>query len=480
MLEQVQCFNVYSLVYYLCQNKINQSCERKDGSTFLLVLPQGWAVRRLLLHICQQTCKRQEEVCARQPPVFRLSEVWSNLQGVPIKADLKCRRLHPTCLHFDDTKVKTLHEGAREPVQASAEEAQTEVQPVVSLRVSGGGATNTSTVVPVWVSTLDRPDDEKLVYALLDTQSDTMFVSQEISDFLHWKSEPVRLKQTTMTSRDTIVHCQRVMGLSVRGHSSAMRISLPSAYTRHYIPVDRSHIPTNETAKCWAHLKSIVDELPSLKDCDVGLLIGYTCAQALAPRQVITTEDQEPYAQKTDLGWSIVGCVKPSHDLNDVAGYSHRIAVKEMPTVTPSDAVRLLESDFSDSTQDDKRTSQDNLLFLQKMEGGIRQDEDGHYEMPLPFKSRPQLPDNKRLAIIRLGHLKRKMDRDEMYRNHYSKFMNEVIENGDAEKVISQPASGSSWYIPIMGCTAIRSRTRSGSCLIARHGTEAHASTSTS
>ena len=363
----------------------------------------------------------------------------------------KCRRLHPTCLHFDDTKVKTLHEGAREPVQASAEEAQTEVQPAVSLRVSGGGATNTSTVVPVWVSTLDRPDDEKLVYAMLDTQSDTTFVSQEISDFLHSKSEPVRLKLTTMTSRDTIVHCQRVMGLSVRGHSSAMRISLPSAYTRHYIPVDRSHIPTNETAKCWAYLKSIVDELPSLKDCDVGLLIGYTCAQALAPRQVITTEDQEPYAQKTDLGWSIVGCVKPSHDLNDVAGYSHRIAVKEMPTVTPSDAVRLLESDFSDSTQDDKRTSQDNLLFLQKMEGGIRQDEDGHYEMPLPFKSRPQLPDNKRLAIIRLGHLKRKMDRDEMYRNHYSKFMNEVIENGDAEKVISQTAPGSSWYIPHHG-----------------------------
>ena len=101
-------------------------------------------------------------------------------------------------------------------MQASAEEAQTEVQPAVSLRVSGGGATNTSTIVPVWVSTLDRPDDEKLVYALLDTQSDTTFVSQEISDFLHSKSEPVRLKLTTMTNRDTIVHCQRVMGWSVR------------------------------------------------------------------------------------------------------------------------------------------------------------------------------------------------------------------------------------------------------------------------
>ena len=87
----------------------------------------------------------------------------------------------------------------------------------------------------------------------------------------------------------------------------------------------------------------------------------------------------------------------------------------------------------------DKRTSQDDLLLLHKLEGGIQQDEEGYYEMPLPFKSRPQLPDNKRLAIIRLGHLKRKMDRDERYHHHYSKFMSEVIENGDAERVVSEP-----------------------------------------
>ena len=364
----------------------------------------------------------------------------------------KCQRPHPTCLHFDGATVKTVHEGAKDRARASTEEAaQMEVQPAVSLRVSGGGVTNTSTVVPVWVSTLDRPDDEKLVYALLDTQSDTTFVSQDISDLLQAKSEPVRLKLTTMTSRDIMVPCQRVTGLSVRGFSSTMRIGLPAAYTRHYIPLDRSHIPTNETAKRWAHLKSIVDELPPLKNCDVGLLIGYDCAQALAPRQVITGEEQEPYAQKTDLGWSIVGCSKPSNDLDYVSGYSHRVAVKQIHTVTPADAVRLLESDFSDSTQDDKRTSQDDLLLLKKLEGGIQQDEEGYYEMPLPFKSRPQLPDNKRLAIIRLGHLKRKMDRDEKYHHHYSKFMSEVIENGEAEKVVSEPAFGSSWYIPHHG-----------------------------
>ena len=263
---------------------------------------------------------------------------------------------------------------------------------MLSLSVSGGGATNTSTVVPVWISTLDWPRDEILV----DTQSDITFVSQDISDLLKAKTEPARLKLTTMTSRGTVVRCERVTGLSVRGYSAERRITLPTAYTRHYIPLDRSHIPTNETAKCWPHLASIVNEVPVLMDYEVGLLTGYDCAQALAPRQVITGGVHEPYAQKTHLGWSIIGRTRPLFDLDDATGCSHRIAMKGLPALTPSDAINMLESDFADSRHDDKRTSQDDLLFLQKLERGIRQDEAGYYKMPLPFKSRLHLPDDKR------------------------------------------------------------------------------------
>ena len=364
----------------------------------------------------------------------------------------KCQRSHPTCLHYDDFKGKSSHGSSKENLQVTTEHiSQVGVESVLSLSVSGGGATNTSTVVPVWISTLAWPRDEILVYALLDTQSDTTFVSQDISDLLKAKTEPARLKSTTMTSRDTVIRCERVTGLSVRGYSAERRIILPTAYTRHYIPLDRSHIPTNETAKCWPHLASIVNEVPVLMDCEVGLLIGYDCAQALAPRQVITGGVHEPYAQRTDLGWSIVGRTRPSFDLDDATGGSHRIAMKEVPALTPSDAINMLESDFADSRQDDKRTSQDDLLFLQKLERGIRQDEAGYYEMPLPFKSRPHLPDNKRLATIRLGHLKKKLERNETYRKHYTKFMGDVIENGDAEKVTTKGPDGGTWYIPHHG-----------------------------
>lgn len=51
--------------------------------------------------------------------------------------------------------------------------------------------------------------------------------------------------------------------------------------------------------------------MPELLDCPTALLIGYDCARALKPRRVIPGNDYNPYAVKTDLGWNIVGSIKP-------------------------------------------------------------------------------------------------------------------------------------------------------------------------
>lgn len=77
--------------------------------------------------------------------------------------------------------------------------------------------------------------------------------------------------------------------------------------------------------------------------------------------------------------------------------------MKEAPLVTPMDVISALESDFKDIKGDDKTVSQEDLVFLTKLKKGIKRNDEGHYEMPLPFKQRPHLPDNKRLAEIRLS-----------------------------------------------------------------------------
>ncbi|XP_037394566.1 uncharacterized protein LOC119263501 [Pygocentrus nattereri] len=87
----------------------------------------------------------------------------------------------------------------------------------------------------------------------------------------------------------------------------------------------------------------------------------------------------------------------------------------------------------------------------QVLKEGIRQNEHGHLEMPLPFKVRPHLPDNKKLALARLKHLKRKLDRDPKFKNDYARFMEGVFKDDEAEKVDTQSEPGKIWYIPHQG-----------------------------
>ena len=97
--------------------------------------------------------------------------------------------------------------------------------------------------------------------------------------------------------------------------------------------------------------------------------------------------------------------------------------------------------------------SQEDLRFLAKLKQGIKQKEDGHLVMPLPFKEeRPILPNNKACAEHRLQCLKRRFKKDGQYYTDYMAFMVDIIARGDAEKVpeweISSPPA---WYIPHHG-----------------------------
>ena len=104
------------------------------------------------------------------------------------------------------------------------------------------------------------------------------------------------------------------------------------------MPINRSHNPTPTTVNEWPHLHCIRDKLVPEMECEVGLLIGYDCAQALVPREVIPhPTNHGPYGQKTDLGWSVVGVVSLLDD--DPIGTSHRIITSKapLPTDVPSD-----------------------------------------------------------------------------------------------------------------------------------------------
>ncbi|XP_055056153.1 uncharacterized protein [Misgurnus anguillicaudatus] len=391
-----------------------------------------------------------------------------------------CKGKHPTCLHQErDREVKRTKDTDKEQKDTrDTKQPSTETpNKAISNRVVQNiNCDLTSTIIPVWLSTTSNPEHEVLVYALLDSQSDTTFILQEKADALVTEREQVQLKLSTLSSRDTVIPSQKLFGLQVRGFYTSKRIPLPTTYTRDFIPVNLSHIPTPKIARAWAHLEHLAEEIAPMIECDVGLLIGYNCSQALIPREVVSGKDNEPFAQRTDLGWTIVGGIDPCVDYGDAIGSSHRVIVKEVtpsvqsPTpltnevmyvcrtqvkelVTPFDVIKVLESDFNERRMEETHFSQEDLRFISIMEEGVKMKANGHCELPLPFKKdRPNLPDNKICAVHRLKCLKKRFEKDTQYHKDYTTFMNETITRGDAEKVpFDELDKSPSWYIPHHG-----------------------------
>lgn len=129
---------------------------------------------------------------------------------------------------------------------------------------SEGHSRNSSMIVPVRFSSVNKPNIEQVVYALLDTQSDSTFTDKEVVNDLQTDRHPVKLKLTTMLGENMIVESERVSGCRVRGYNSPVHIDLPHIDTRDYIPANRSHIPTHETAKQWPHLREITGQMPPI------------------------------------------------------------------------------------------------------------------------------------------------------------------------------------------------------------------------
>ncbi|XP_073711060.1 uncharacterized protein [Misgurnus anguillicaudatus] len=387
----------------------------------------------------------------------------------------RCKKRHPTCLHDDKFKESQSSTTLKRDDHSKDRTDNSEITAVTNAVKQKGVDTQTSTIIPVWVSSTNQPDQEVLVYTLLDTQSDTTFILDEVAQILNTSKEYVNLKLSTMSAKSTVIACQKLKNLQVRGYNSEKRIPLPSVFTREFIPANRSHIPTSETALKWPHLEQLADKIPPLLDCEVGLLIGYNCQQALLPKEIVYGKENQPYAQRTDLGWSIVGCSYTANDYGDVAGISHRTLVRQVvPDIEPSvklkrevhfvcrihvkeiiptDIIKALESDFTDHCTDDNSISQEDILFLSKVKESIRQKENGHYELPLPFKTdKPSLPDNKQCAVHRLNSLERRLRKVKQYHDDYVSFMNEIITRGDAEKVpIDELQNQPAWYIPHHG-----------------------------
>ena len=154
----------------------------------------------------------------------------------------------------------------------------------------------TTMVVPVRLKGPNSNNDV-LTYALLDTQSNTNFISTQVADTLGLVGKDTLLELKTMSGNNKIP-TKSLTGLTVESLDGNFKSQIPKCYTRESIPSNKDCIPTQDMIMKWPHLSSIVLP-PYLENVSVGLLLGYHTHEVFRPLEVLTGDGDSPFGWKT-------------------------------------------------------------------------------------------------------------------------------------------------------------------------------------
>ena len=253
-----------------------------------------------------------------------------------------------------------------------------------------------------------------------------------------------------------------------------------------YLPCDKREIPTPEIARKFKHLASIADEIPPVDPhASIEILIGRDAPELLKVRSFKNGPRGAPWAQKLKLGWTISGQVC----YNRIGGPVH-ISAKRTAISTPSPnqlsdisqeqpiirgtkellsydiepcpnhfVVKEIAPDVYRTTSEDNQVSlsQNGRRFLEIMKTGVYKNEQGNWEMPLPFRAvAPVVPNNRGQAVKRLNNLLRSFKRKRELEKDYFMFMAKILDRGHAllvppAEVGNESSIGRIWYLPHFG-----------------------------
>ena len=153
------------------------------------------------------------------------------------KCDI-CGRSHPTSLH-GDVKVNVNDGMDNKPPPNENVNSTTVNCMKASFMTDGGQIRISSMIVPMWVDHIDDPNNEILIYALLDDQSDTTFISHGTLNRLNVSGPETVLSLSTMHADSEAITSSKIKGLVICDHGHNVSIPLPK-HIFHFVDTSKT------------------------------------------------------------------------------------------------------------------------------------------------------------------------------------------------------------------------------------------------
>ena len=379
---------------------------------------------------------------------------------------IKCQKCgsvrHCTIFHID-RKTPEKH-GGENKEQSNLENENTDVKTKCTQICDNniGGKSCAKTLL-VNVYPAEHPEMCLPVYAIIDDQSNRSLAHPMF--FEHFCENYSKIDYVLSScAGKTVRQGRHATNYILQSFDKTHTINCPSLIECNNIPNEPQEIATPSVVRNYKHLRDLEHCIPEYDPTiPIMLLIGRDVISAHHVLEHRIGLDNEPYAQKLNLGWVIIGetCLGKVHS-------PATISVKKTHILKPGresifepcpncllvkEKIYDVNNIFTRRTDDDKPgLSQEDKEFYKIMEKGVSQLPDGHFCAPLPFKTgRDRLPDNYSHAHRRAENLEKTLKRDVIKQQHFFEFMSKIFEKGHAEKAPVLDDDQERWYLPIFG-----------------------------
>ena len=308
----------------------------------------------------------------------------------------------------------------------------------------------------------DEPGKDVLAYAILDDQSNGSLATSKFFEIFNEKGpeSPYSLRSCAGLVN---VAGRRATGYSVQSLDYSNTISIPLLIECNEIPNNREEISTPEIANFYPHLSDIAKHIPALNsDVEILLLIGRDVPSAHHVHDQRIGPLNGPFAQKTSLGWTVVGdvCLNGAHLPEKISVSRTLILPSGRPSLMePCDKNFLVKPDlsidpiFDRTVGDEKRgLSIEDKVFLKLMDDSFTKSADGNWVAPLPFRNgRPKLENNRDYVRKRMVSLVTGLEKNPEKKSHMLDFMKRIFECKHAEVAPPILPNDECWYLPLFG-----------------------------
>ena len=152
-----------------------------------------------------------------------------------------CEKFYPNSLHrWKPLPNNTLGKSGPVDKDASSQKNIEKVHEKSSMFVNLDSEHKSSIVLPVMVKK-EGNSEEIVIYALLDNQRDSSFISETTANTLELEGKKIKLSLSTMSSKNKIIDSTLFDKIQVRGYNCNDVITLSSLYSREAIPLNVEH-----------------------------------------------------------------------------------------------------------------------------------------------------------------------------------------------------------------------------------------------